>query len=137
MTGDWLRWVLGVVVVAHGVGHVLFMPLLNGALRLETDGRSWLVSPVLGDGATNVLASVLAGVAGVAFVAAGVGIVAQARASWARSCGSSPPASQAGATGAWGSRRISSPRCCISGMRVADTESFLARNGRRTVGCAA
>ena len=78
MSGDWLRWVLGIVVIAHGVGHVLFMPLLNGALRLETDGRSWLVGPVLGDGATSVLASVLAGVAGVAFVAAGVGIVVQA-----------------------------------------------------------
>ena len=78
MSGDWLRGVLGIVVMAHGVGHVLFMPLLNGALRLETDGRSWLVGPVLGDGATSVLASVLAGVAGVAFVAAGVGIVVQA-----------------------------------------------------------
>ena len=78
MSGDWLRWVLGIVVLAHGIGHVLFMPLLSGALRLETDGRSWLVGPVLGDGATSVLASVLAGVAGVAFVAAGVGIVVQA-----------------------------------------------------------
>ena len=78
MSGDVLRWVLGIVVIAHGLGHVLFMPLLNGVMRLETDGRSWLVSPVLGDGATGVLASVLAGIVAVAFVAAGVGIIVQA-----------------------------------------------------------
>jgi hypothetical protein len=75
MSGDWLRWVLGIVVIAHGVGHVLFMPLLRGALRLETDGRSWLVGPVLGDGPTTVLASMLAGLAAAAFVAAGVGLI--------------------------------------------------------------
>ena len=78
MSGDVLRWVLGILLIAHGIGHVLFMPLLNGVMRLGTDGRSWVMSPVLGDGVTGVLASVMAGIAAVAFVAAGVGIVVQA-----------------------------------------------------------
>jgi hypothetical protein len=78
MSGDVLRWVIGLALVAHGIGHVLFMPLLNGVLRLDADGRSWLASGVIGDGATGVLASVIAGVAGVAFVAAGLGVLLQA-----------------------------------------------------------
>ena len=78
MSADVLRWVIGIAVVAHGVGHVLFMPLLNGMLRLDTNGRSWLAGGVLGDGGTALVASVLAGFAGVAFVAAGVGVIVQA-----------------------------------------------------------
>jgi hypothetical protein len=78
MSADVLRWVVGIAVVAHGVGHVLFMPLLNGVLRLDTTGQSWLTGGVLGDAGTAVLASVLAGLAGVAFVAAGVGVIVQA-----------------------------------------------------------
>ena len=78
MSGDVLRWVLGIVVIAHGVGHTLFMPLLRDALRLQTDGRSWLVTPIVGDGGTSMLASLVAGIAAVAFVAAGIGIIVQA-----------------------------------------------------------
>ena len=78
MSGDALRWVIGIIVIAHGVGHMLFMPLLNGVLRLDADGRSWIVGGLIGDVATGVLATVLAGVAGVAFVVAGAGIIGQA-----------------------------------------------------------
>lgn len=78
MSADVLRWVIGIAVVAHGVGHVLFMPLLNGVLRVDTSGQSWIAGGVLGDGGTAALASVLAGLAGVAFVAAGVGVIVQA-----------------------------------------------------------
>jgi len=78
MSGEALRWLLGIVLIAHGVGHVLFMPALHEVLRLQNDGRSWLVTPVLGDGITSMLASIAAGITAVAFVAAGVGIIVQA-----------------------------------------------------------
>ena len=78
MSADVLRWVIGIAVVAHGVGHVLFMPLLNGVLRLETNGETWVAGGVLGDGGTIIVASVFAGLAGAAFVAAGVGVIVQA-----------------------------------------------------------
>jgi hypothetical protein len=77
MSADVLRIVIGIAVVAHGVGHVLFMPPLNGVLRLDSNGHSWLLGGILSDGGTAILASVLASLAGVAFVATGVGIVLQ------------------------------------------------------------
>jgi len=66
MSGEALRWLLGIVVIAHGVGHVLFMPALHEVLRLQNDGRSWLVTPVLGDGITSMLASIAAGITAIA-----------------------------------------------------------------------
>lgn len=77
MSGDVLRSVIGLAVLAHGIGHVLFMPFLNGTLRLQADGHSWILSGVLGDGATKGLATLVAAVAGALFIAAGVGVLGQ------------------------------------------------------------
>jgi hypothetical protein len=77
MSNDVIRWVIGLAVLAHGIGHALFMPALNSLMRLDTSGRSWLLSPVVGDGATQALATVVAGAIGIAFVAAGAGILLQ------------------------------------------------------------
>lgn len=77
MSADVIRWIVAIVVIAHGIGHVLFMPLLNGAMRLQADGHSWLLTGVVGDGPTKGLATIVAGLIGVAFVVAGVGILGQ------------------------------------------------------------
>ena len=77
MSADVIRWIIGLAVIAHGIGHVLFMPMLNGAMRLQTDGHSWLLTNVLGDNPTKTLASVVAAVIGIAFVAVGIGILGQ------------------------------------------------------------
>jgi hypothetical protein len=82
MSADVLRWVIGLAVIAHGIGHVLFMPALAPVMRLEASGRSWLVTGLLGDPATQAIATVVAAAAGLAFIVAGAGILAQA--SWWR-----------------------------------------------------
>jgi hypothetical protein len=77
MSSDVIRWGLGLVVFAHGVGHILFMPVLNGAMRLQASGHSWLLSGAVADPVVKTAATVSAGVALLAFVAAAVGIVTQ------------------------------------------------------------
>lgn len=70
MPADTVRLILAVVVGAHGIGHVLFMPLLFDAMRLDASGRSWLLTPVLGETPVRLLASVVAGLLVLGFVAA-------------------------------------------------------------------
>ena len=74
MPNDLLRWVLTITVLAHGIGHVLFMPLLAPAMRLDANGHSWLLTGLLGDTATRWLASALGAVVLAAFAAAAAGI---------------------------------------------------------------
>jgi hypothetical protein len=78
MSNELWRWVIAIVVFAHGVGHILFMPILSSTLRLTSDGLSWLLSGVLGDVPTRWLASTVALVAIVLFVGAAAGLVGQA-----------------------------------------------------------
>jgi hypothetical protein len=78
MSAEIWRWVIVLALFAHGVGHVLFMPLLSGVMRLETDGHSWLLSGVLGDASTRLLVSLLAAVALAVFVAAAGGLLMHA-----------------------------------------------------------
>jgi hypothetical protein len=75
MSPDLLRWVLAAALFAHGVGHVLFMPLLNGALRLATSGHSWLLTGALGDAGTRLVVSAVSAGALVAFVASAIALV--------------------------------------------------------------
>ena len=74
---DALRWVVALAVLGHGIGHVLFMPFLFGAMRLDATGQSWLLTPALGDGLVRAVASIAAGAALVAFVLAAGGIALQ------------------------------------------------------------
>lgn len=82
MSPDVVRWVLAVIVFAHGVGHVLFAPMLAGAMKLDATSHSWLLTGLLGDGPTRALASLVAAVVTAAFVVAAGGIVLQT--SWWR-----------------------------------------------------
>ena len=75
---DAVRWLVAIVVLAHGIGHVLFVPMLFGAMRLQASGDSWLLTPMLGDGLTRLIASLAALTALAAFVAAAGGVVLQA-----------------------------------------------------------
>jgi hypothetical protein len=82
MPNDVVRMILALVVLAHGIGHVLFAPALAGALRVAANGHSWLLTGLIGDGATRALASVVAIALLVAFVGAAAGIALQM--GWAR-----------------------------------------------------
>jgi hypothetical protein len=75
MSNELWRWVIALVVFAHGVGHILFMPILASTLRLSNEGHSWLLTGVLGDVPTRWLASAVAVVALTLFVAAAAGVV--------------------------------------------------------------
>lgn len=78
MSNDAWRWIIGLAVLAHGVGHVLFMPAMAGLMKLGTSGHSWLLTGVAGDGLTKGLATLVGGVVFVAFVAASGGLFLQA-----------------------------------------------------------
>lgn len=77
MSNDVWRWVIGLAVLAHGVGHVLFMPLFAGTMKLQVSGHSWLLSGILGDEPVKWLGTLAATIALVIFVAAGVGLLGQ------------------------------------------------------------
>lgn len=77
MSPDLLRWIAAIALFGHGVGHVLFMPVLFPAMRLEASGRSWLLSGALGDGPTGAVTSVVGGVLVIAFIAVAGGIAMQ------------------------------------------------------------
>lgn len=83
MSPDIVRWVVALAVLGHGIGHVLFMPLLSGAMKLDSSGRSWLLTGVLGDGATQLLATTVAAAVTVGFIAVAGGIATQT--TWWRS----------------------------------------------------
>lgn len=72
-----IRWIIALAVLGHGIGHVLFMPALSGAMRLESSGHSWLLTGLVGDGLTRLLATVVGGALVVAFAAAAAGIAWQ------------------------------------------------------------
>ena len=78
MSPELVRWIVAIVVFAHGVGHVLFAPMLSGAMKLDASGHSWLLTGILGDGPTRAVASVAAAVVTAAFVVAAGGVVLQA-----------------------------------------------------------
>ena len=78
MSSDLFRTLLVVVVGAHGIGHVLFMPLIFEPLRLSPSGRSWLLTPVLGDSIVRVVATAVAAIVLVGFIAACAGFLSRA-----------------------------------------------------------
>jgi hypothetical protein len=82
MSPELVRWIVALVVFAHGVGHVLFAPILAGAMKLDASGHSWLLTGVLGDAPTRALATAIAAAVTASFVIVAGGIVVQA--SWWR-----------------------------------------------------
>jgi hypothetical protein len=78
MSPEITRWLIAVLLLAHGIGHVLFMPILAPGLRLDATGQSWLLDPIVGGGASKLVASVVGALALAAFVAAAGGVLLQA-----------------------------------------------------------
>jgi hypothetical protein len=77
MSPDWLRWAIGIAVIAHGIGHVLFVPLLQPTLGVPSNGASSLLTAVVGEPATAWIGSVVAAATAVSFVVAGGAFIAQ------------------------------------------------------------
>ena len=69
------RIIIGLVLIVHGIGHVMaFFPALNWASNESWHYRSWLLSGILGDTISRILVVVLFGAAGLGFTAAGLGV---------------------------------------------------------------
>ncbi len=69
-----LKLVIAAVVLAHGVGHILFLgPALRVTTWADQTGHSWLVTPLLGDGVTRAFAAIVWTSTIALFVAAVVG----------------------------------------------------------------
>lgn len=77
MSGGFWRIAVAGVALVHGIGHVLFLAPCLGIAQWGQSAHSWLLTKMLGDGATRVIGSLLwlAVVAG--FLTAGVGLLGQ------------------------------------------------------------
>ena len=75
--GVW-RIVIAVVILAHGIGHVLFLAPCLGFSQWGQSAQSWLLTGRLGDTVTRLAGGLLWLVAIVSFAAAGVGLLVQA-----------------------------------------------------------
>lgn len=82
-----LRTLFGLFVVLHGLVHlwpvVLSQRLVEYKPEMGWTGESWVLTGIVGDGVTRMVASGLYTLAMVLFVASGVGLVA--RGDWWRS----------------------------------------------------
>ena len=71
----------GIFVLLHGLVHLWYVTLSQRWVEFQPEmgwtGESWLFSPLLGDGATRGLATVLYSLAALGFVAGGVGFLAR------------------------------------------------------------
>ena len=76
MSPEILRVVLAIVLVVHGIGHVLFLgPALRVAAWADQSGGSWLLSSTIGDGGAHATGAIVWAAATVLFVAAGTGLL--------------------------------------------------------------
>jgi hypothetical protein len=69
-----LKFVLTLAIVAHGIGHILFLVPLLGIADWGQSSRSWLLGS---DTPARLVGSVLWVLAVVGFVSAGIGMIGQ------------------------------------------------------------
>jgi len=75
-----IRALFGILVLLHGLVHLWYVTLSQGLVEFKPEmgwtGQSWLFSPLIGEGATRWLATVLYGLATLGFVAGSIGVFA-------------------------------------------------------------
>lgn len=77
MSGSFWRIVVALVILVHGIGHVLFLAPCLGFAQWGQSAHSWLLTKTMGDVATRVIGSLLWLVVIVGFVTAGIGLLGQ------------------------------------------------------------
>jgi hypothetical protein len=76
------RWIITIVLVAHGASHIQGILALYGIDDADSNERSWLLTDVLGDKATKAIGAVLWSAAVFGFVNAGLGALEAGPAAW-------------------------------------------------------
>ena len=71
---NWIRILVGIVVLAHGVGHVLFLMPALGAAQWGQSTRSWLLTGTLGESLTRGLGAILWLAVTLAYIAGVIGM---------------------------------------------------------------
>jgi len=75
MSTSTIRFVTGLLLIGHGIGHFMaLMPALNLTSIENWHHRSWLLSGLLGDAVSRVIVIILFGIALIGFIAAGLGV---------------------------------------------------------------
>ena len=75
MSTSTVRLITGLVLIVHGIGHVLaFFPALNIFSTKKWHYRSWLLNSVLGDTPSRVIIIVLFAIPLIGFIASGLGV---------------------------------------------------------------
>jgi hypothetical protein len=77
MSGGFWRVVIALVILIHGIGHVLFLAPCLGFSQWGWSAHSWLLTRTVGGVATQVIGGLLWLVVTVGFVAAGIGLLGQ------------------------------------------------------------
>jgi hypothetical protein len=76
-----LAFLYGIFVFLHGLVHLWYVTLSQRWVAFTPEmgwtGESWLLSPLLGDGATRGLATALYSLATLGFLAGGIGVFAR------------------------------------------------------------
>jgi hypothetical protein len=76
MTIETLRILVAVVLIAHGIGHVMgIMTAMGMKLSDSNSSDSWLLTRFVGDTIPRILSVIVWGLAMVGFVAAGLGLL--------------------------------------------------------------
>ena len=76
MSNEMLRSVIAVLVVAHGIGHILFLISSLGLADWGQSTRSWLLTDQIGDKRARAVGSLLWLGATAGFIVAGLAILA-------------------------------------------------------------
>jgi len=70
-----LRTLIGLVLLVHGIGHVMaLLPALNITSTEKWHHRSWLLNNILGDTASRIIVVVLFGAATIGFIGAALSL---------------------------------------------------------------
>jgi hypothetical protein len=77
MSGGFWRMVVVLVILVHGIGHVLFLAPCLGITQWGQSAHSWMLTRRLGDVPTRVIGGFLWLVVIGGFAAAGVGLLGQ------------------------------------------------------------
>jgi hypothetical protein len=72
---------IGIIILLHGLVHIWYVTLSQGWVEFQTNmgwiGKSWLLTNMLGNDVSRMVATVLYGLSTIVFLVAGTGLLAK------------------------------------------------------------